>query len=97
MNPRNSEFSRGNFRIWGSPNFDRPGEYYIWGVYWDIFSINIVDGQILNFPGEISEYGRQFFLIFFKNPISKLGAKLSSTLIMKISWKNIENLGGVAF
>ena len=65
MNPRNSEFSRGNFRIWGSPNFDRPGEYYIWGVYWDIFSINIVDGQILNFPGEISEYGRQFFFDFF--------------------------------
>ena len=31
-----------------------------------------------------------FFQLFFKNPISKLNAKFSSTLLLKVSWRNIE-------
>ena len=47
-------------------------------------------GQILKFPGRISELAANFFENLFENPNSKLSAKFSSTLILKILWKNIE-------
>ena len=43
-------------------------------------------GQILKFPRGISEFGSSIFSENF----FKLSAKFISTLILKISWKNIE-------
>ena len=46
--------------------------------------------QILNFPGEISEFGCIFF--FRKFFIKKLNAKFSFTLILKFRGKILKNL-----
>ena len=47
-----------------------------------------LNGQILNFFGEISVFDRLiFYEKFFKNPNSKLNAKVSFTLILKIYGK----------
>ena len=49
------------------------------------------------FYGGISEFGRLIFSGIFLNPNSKWSAKFSSTLSLKISWKNIKKCKSLSF
>ena len=78
------------FRINSRTEFRTQLDYRI------ILNVRKKDGQILYSPGEISEIGRQNFSVkFFKNAISKLSVKFSSTLFLKITWENIEKCKSV--
>ena len=49
-----------------------------------------IGARMLATRGKIQNLAVMFVDFFFKNPISKTSAKFSSTIILKISWKNIE-------